>query len=1088
MLAFALVLSIAVPLAVISTPVFAYNTCTAVPPTTPMSVQQGAQFLLTGTITFDDPSYQGYFIWGPVYWYDNASGTNDPLDNFQLENTPSVYWTNNTTDPSKNGSAVENVNITDYGILNGWQVVIEDNGDGIFDNGTFRIDIWLRAASPDGTPHRVGSQNIYFSMNRITMWEPDQVIQAAGPIVVNVGAWTGGVVVRGKENCEGKDLTGPPPYHLYTKGENPIIAAAQRIGSGAVFAAGFMTTVPFDRWKVAPSSISGRYMDVLLHSAMQWMVPGADNVLWYYGHNASFFANARATPTPPVENLLRVYLPAKGYTVDNDNTTPITASWAASKLIGRDILILANLDNGTVPNGGDPSTLWDNEVAIIKEFMDNGGGVIVLDGGDYSGTGRYNMYHISNKILNKLGFNWRFQSDSLVDDKDNYAYYGGMGTQFRARVLTDAGIGGGYLCGTGGSDNLNEYEPCSLIATPTWSVDVVSILPSPQSGVPPATLTYTVTIQNTGTAWDNYDISVSGTNNVNFVRSLNKTRLYLAAGATNSTVQVQENILGGAPYCTWDTITVTVTGTENSGGTQATDSGNATAHATAAFNVELVSITPESQNGDLNTTVTALVVAKNIGAVTDNLTLSITGNTLGWPGITLNQYVFLNVPSNTTVNTQLNVPIPGSELPGVTNEIKVMVQSGGDPLKTDENKCWVTTNLLREVELVIENQTGGNHQEAILVINENWCGKRYDPLSFKVLVMNHGILDDKYELSATSVGSDGSVNALMLEIMPPELFIRAGKWDFAELSVTVPENAKGCTTYTITVRADGQLASGTLWDPTNVWAENIATVHVQENRCVKVEFLTQDQTGTPDSMLKWWIRIKNLGNVDETQHLTISQHVYDYDHDPLPEWWYQLSEEYVFVPACSIAQAWVELEVPSTPEMKTGVKNDIDVRVECVGYESVCNDTDWVTAHVLVPGARIPEAWLKVTVEAEVKAIQLWPTAWDIGILDETEIAGPSPLFTVRNTGNVPVLVLINGSDAKSAPGEPIATWTLSNVGAIGVNTYAMWYDGNVLTTGPSPLFGLVPTQEKTFVLWLQAPGVITVPARMWTIVTLRAI
>jgi len=1038
-----------------------------------IEVTQGGTFVLRTTIRWDEVANGYYGV--TIYWEDN----NHAYDNFTVLYTRAFFDNDNDNLPDGGVAEIENSTTLTIGAgVNGTGYTFSvANTAGNENNGYVDIEIYMLAGSR-GVPHRAWDNHPIndFGYGAIDYAEATTATYVPMVTTIKVNAWPGGVVVRGKENSQALDMTGPPPYHLYTKGENAIIAAAQRMGSGAVFAAGTVTSNAYDRWKSAASWPDGRYMDTLYHAAMQWMVPGADNVLWYWGHNVSSFGKF-----PANDNLVKVYLPALGYTVDNDNTTPITNSWAASKLVGRDILILANLDNGTVGNGGDPSTLLDSEVAIIKEFVDNGGGLIVLDGGDYSTTGRYNMYHISNKVLTKLGFNWRFQSDSIIDDKDNYAYYTPdniqyWGTQFRVRVLPDSAIGGAYR-GETGSENLNEYEPCSLIATPTWSVDVVSILPSPQSQIPPATLTYTVTITNTGTGWDNYNISVAGTNNVNFVRSLNKTKLYLAAGASDSTVIVTENILDNTPLCTWDTITVTATGTENTGGVQATDSANALAHATAAFDVELVSITPESQNGDLNTTVTAAVVALNKGAATDNLTLSITGNTLGWPGVSVAPSVFLNVLPNNTVNATLTIPIPGYELPGVTNEIRVTVTSGGNPLKTDENKAWVTTNLLREVVLVIENQTGGDHQEAILIIDKEWCGKRYDPLSFKVVVYNNGILADKYELSAWSDPAGPT-----LEIMPPELAIAAGKWDFAELSVTVPENAIGCTTYTIHVRADGQLASGTLWDPVNVSAEDNATVHVAIARCVKVDILTQDQTGTPGSKLKWWIRIKNLGNVDSYYALSISQFVSDVNRI-YPEWSYVLEPPIVFVPACSIGQAWVEFEVPM--DLKTSVTNLIDVRAVNLD-DPMCEDIDWVEAHVLVPGARIPEAWLKVTVDAEVKAIQMWPTSWDIGVLDETEIAGPSPAFTVRNTGNVDVQVTITGSDAKSAPGEPTAKWTLAD--SIGVDTYAMWFDGTNLSTIPKVLFALlVPTQEASFTLTLQAPGVITVPARMWTVVTLRA-
>ena len=153
----------------------------ATAPSSPITVQQGEVFLLRGSITFDQAS-DGNFVWGPVYWYHYG----DPAENFSLENTPSVYWTSGP----HSGLPVENVRINDYPIPNGWQVDILDNflygGGAIEVNGTFNIDIWLRAASGDGTPHRPDNQEIYFSLNRITLWEPNQFTASAGPITVQV--------------------------------------------------------------------------------------------------------------------------------------------------------------------------------------------------------------------------------------------------------------------------------------------------------------------------------------------------------------------------------------------------------------------------------------------------------------------------------------------------------------------------------------------------------------------------------------------------------------------------------------------------------------------------------------------------------------------------------------------------------------------------------------------------------------------------------------------------------------------------------------------------------------------------------------
>ena len=185
---FAMVLSIAVPLLITASPVSA--TCSATAPSSPVTVKQGDVFLLRGSITFDNPAEIGYFSWGPVYWY-NYGNENE---NFCLENTPSVYWTSPPAGLNV-GDPVDNIAISDYAIPDGWQVDIGDDGSGIAANGTFCVDIWLRAASGGGTLHAPGSQDISFAMGQITLNEGGIVTVPAGPITVNVTALSRGVDV-----------------------------------------------------------------------------------------------------------------------------------------------------------------------------------------------------------------------------------------------------------------------------------------------------------------------------------------------------------------------------------------------------------------------------------------------------------------------------------------------------------------------------------------------------------------------------------------------------------------------------------------------------------------------------------------------------------------------------------------------------------------------------------------------------------------------------------------------------------------------------------------------------------------------------
>jgi len=165
-----LILVVLIPLVIIAAPVFATS---ATPPDNYVLVQQGGVFLLRGSVTFDQAAI-GSFSWGPVGWYHYG----DPTDNFSLENTPSVYWSD--------GTPVENVSISEEETASAHSITIADNGSGIERNGTFYIDVWLRAASGDGTLHKAKNQWITFAMDMIFLFEPGPMGVSAGPIYVDV--------------------------------------------------------------------------------------------------------------------------------------------------------------------------------------------------------------------------------------------------------------------------------------------------------------------------------------------------------------------------------------------------------------------------------------------------------------------------------------------------------------------------------------------------------------------------------------------------------------------------------------------------------------------------------------------------------------------------------------------------------------------------------------------------------------------------------------------------------------------------------------------------------------------------------------
>jgi hypothetical protein len=256
------------------------------------------------------------------------------------------------------------------------------------------------------------------------------------------------IVLRGKVAAYGNDLDGVPPLELYGIGDRPPIMAVDRIGSGAVVAAGTAATCRNGRW--------ARYeWDILLDNAFQWMVPGAENVLWY-GETADYSVYNDADRCSQLIEDLRDNF---GYSVDNtvDNVfTEITSGLLAPY----EILVIPQLQLGDNGTGGDPSQLPDTVVQTIRNFVVGGGGLLIMESSDFGG---HNYYKVQNKILGDLDFCsldsgfLGFQSDAIYDDTNNW----GDPWQPIVDVDTTTDIGSAYEDETG-EDEIGLYSPCSL--------------------------------------------------------------------------------------------------------------------------------------------------------------------------------------------------------------------------------------------------------------------------------------------------------------------------------------------------------------------------------------------------------------------------------------------------------------------------------------------------------------------------------------------------------------------------------------------------------------------------------------------------
>ncbi|MDI6819967.1 MAG: FixG Ig-like domain-containing protein [Candidatus Hodarchaeaceae archaeon] len=333
------------------------------------------------------------------------------------------------------------------------------------------------------------------------------------------------VIVRGKETAFNINQTGDKPWKFYVAGDRPPIMAAQRIGAGAVVAAGLAATARDGRWNDARAGRANPlpHLDILLDKAFRWMKPGAAKVLWYEGYGVYNNTERCAQLVAALEAL--------GYTITGDSTEPITASLLAPY----DILVVPQFQLGTAATGGDPDFLPEASVDAIKAFVEEKGkGLLVMDASDYGG---HNYYKVQNKILSALGFGLWFQMDQM-SDTTNY-WYGAYQPVLDVDTTTE--IGAAYQAAIGKTE-IGLYSICTLAPPALRTVAVTFLETEPKQSPrvdnnfrptlvtqePGKDIVTIVAVANTGTLDDNY--TVTATDNLGWGIEVSPSTLSLAAG------------------------------------------------------------------------------------------------------------------------------------------------------------------------------------------------------------------------------------------------------------------------------------------------------------------------------------------------------------------------------------------------------------------------------------------------------------------------------------------------------------------------------------------------------------------------------
>jgi uncharacterized repeat protein (TIGR01451 family) len=497
-------------------------------------------------------------------------------------------------------------------------------------------------------------------------------------------------------------------------------------------------------------------------------------------------------------------------------------------------------------------------------------------------------------------------------------------------------------------------EPTAIVGAPEPLRNVsVSISPTYQSGLNGETLSFTVTVMNTGHIEDNYDLTV--TDDAGWGPSISPTTLTIPSGE-NRTAVLSVTIPPNAIGSTEDNLTVTATSQADP---NVSDSSGCVAHATITYGVQ-VSISPSYQSGLNGATLTYTVTVTNTGNVEDTYTLAVSDN-MGW-GPSISQ-TSLTVPPFENQSVTLSVTVPLDAKGSTEDNLTVTATGTG---VSDNASCIAHVSVVRGVEVSISPgyQSGLNGET----------------LTYTITVMNTGNMDDDYSLAATdNAGWAPSIS-------PPSLTVPAWENGTATLSVTVPLNATGCTVDNITVTATG----------TGVSDFNSCLAHATVFRDVGVSVSPDYQSGLNGATLAYTVTITNLGNVEDTYSLTLTD---------TEGWGPSVSPPSLTVAPWGSDAATLNVTIPSGAIGST--EDNISITATSTADPSVSDSTSCI-AHVTV--VRGVEVSISPSYLAGKPGKQVTYT------------------LTVVNTGNVTEVYVLTGDDNSGwelsiAPSISVPPW-----------------------------------------------------------------
>ncbi|MBA7593793.1 hypothetical protein ES703_00726 [subsurface metagenome] len=322
------------------------------------------------------------------------------------------------------------------------------------------------------------------------------------------------------------------------------------------------------------------------------------------------------------------------------------------------------------------------------------------------------------------------------------------------------------------ANNVSDWSSIwTLLISAARGVDVF-ISPSYQSGLPGATLGYTVTVKNEGNISDTY--ALTATDSAGWGPTLSNDSLALAP-KTYDTVTLTVTIPTDASVGDQDNITLTAKSTVNP---TVSDSAMCTAQATALRRRVDVSISPETKSGPPGETLTYTVTTVNEGDAEDTYDLTAT-DALAWgASVSPNS---LTIAAGGSDTATVSVVIPAGTASGIEDEITVKTTSRADLTVSDSATCIASAAAVGGVKVSISPETKSGPPEEML--------------TYTVTVKNEGNVGDTYILS-TAGAPDWSPR-----VENTSLTLNAGEVGETTLTVTIPPGASEGASKTVTVTA-----------------------------------------------------------------------------------------------------------------------------------------------------------------------------------------------------------------------------------------------------------------------------------------------